>query len=135
MDTSRFIERWHECIEARDVAGLTELLADNITFHSPAFFNPYKGRTMVGFLFMQIAETLPDLRYVNTFTDGSGGVVMQFEATVSHGGDELTVDGVDVIELDEDGRLADLKVMIRPLNGLTAVAKEMRRRFMKAMKK
>jgi hypothetical protein len=105
-------------VEARDPDAMAAALAPDVVFHSPAVFHPYMGRDTVGGLLRLVAETFEDFRYTDEL-DGGGGVEgLIFRAAV--GGREL--EGLDLLRLDDDGLIADLTVMIRPLSGLLALA-------------
>lgn len=132
QDVDAFIQRWHELINARDIAGLTALLADDVKMFSPVVFRPYQGRDAVGFVFQHVAAVLDDFRYVNTFVAPDGGVVMRFAASFQDEEQErrLDVDGVDIMALDEDGRVTELSVMMRPLGTLQKVGEAMRKRIL-----
>ena len=49
---------------------------------------------------------------------------MQFATTVASpdGDKRLEIEGVDIFQLDDAGKITELRVMIRPLRGLQAVA-------------
>jgi hypothetical protein len=51
-------------------------------------------------------------------------IVLEFSATVN--GKELK--GIDLIRFDEEGRIAEIEVMVRPMSGLQALGEEMARR-------
>jgi len=125
-----FFERWNAAVHAVDVAGLTAMLADGVVFESPAVYRPYKGKAMVGFILGMVAKNLPDLHYINAFSNGAGDLVLHFKASVLEGGTKsLSLDGVDIIELNDQGQVAKLTVMIRPLRCLGAVAANMKASF------
>jgi hypothetical protein len=130
VDPNAFIDRWHELIYARDIAGLTALLADDVKMFSPVVFRPYQGRDAVGFVFQHVAAVLDDFRYVNTYVAPDGGVVMRFAASFQDEDRRLEVDGVDIMALDDDGRVSELSVMMRPLGTLQKVGNAMRKRIL-----
>lgn len=129
METAAFIERWHKLVETRDLRGVGELLADDVAFRSPAFHKPYHGRGPVSFILTGIIQLLPDLHYLSAFSNEQRGVVLHFRGTMTTEERELDVEGVDILKLDEHGRIVDFRVMIRPLNSLQAVADAMKKRF------
>ena len=54
-------------------------------------------------------------------------MTLQFETSVpADDGRRLEVEGVDVFGLDEEGRIASLTVMLRPLSAVQAVGARMR---------
>jgi ketosteroid isomerase-like protein len=38
------IEAWHKLVEAKDAAGLENILAENVVFHSPVVHTPQEGK-------------------------------------------------------------------------------------------
>ena len=109
-------------IEARDVDAAVALMTDDVTFRSPVVFKPYQGREAVGQLLHAVAQVFQDFRYTREFGDpGAADHALVFEARV---GDRM-VEGCDFIHTNEDGEIAELFVMVRPLSGLIALAEAM----------
>jgi hypothetical protein len=129
MSTAEFIDTWHRHVVERNIAGVTEMLADDIEFHSPAFFKPYNVKGPIAFLLSQIVELLPDFHYVSTFSNDERGIVLHFEGTLSSDGRDYKVEGVDILTLDEHDKITKFVVMIRPLSSLQALAVEMKKRM------
>lgn len=107
-------------VEAHDLDRALALLHDAVIFRSPAVHVPYAGRAAVGHLLRHAGEVLQDLVYVDEL-HGEGSVALVFRARVG----DRNVEGVDHLTLDEDGRITQLRVMIRPLSGLIAMAQTM----------
>jgi ketosteroid isomerase-like protein len=103
-------------VEAGDIVGGTALFADDITFHSPVKFQPFEGIDAVRALFGVLQRTFEDFRYVGEY-EGPNGHVLHFRTVVNG----KQVEGIDLIELDQDGRIGTFTVMIRPQSALTAV--------------
>ena len=125
----RFVEQWEAAIARRDPGAVTALLADDVAFFSPAVHRPYEGRELVAALLGHVIEVFGELTYTGVYTSGDGGVVMQFETTVQGPERVLRLEGVDVFRLDGEGRIREMRVMIRPLNGLQALAQAMAARL------
>jgi hypothetical protein len=125
----RFVEQWEAAIARRDPEAVTALLADDVAFYSPAVHRPYEGRELVAALLGHVIEVFDELTYTGVYTSGDGGVVMQFQATVQGPDRVLRLEGVDVFRLDGEGLIRDMRVMIRPLNGLQALAQAMAARL------
>jgi hypothetical protein len=104
-------------IESGDVAGLTELLAEDVVFRSPAVYGPYQGRETVIALLRVVAGVFENFRYANEWRDGATTILF-FEANVG----DRELQGVDILEAGEDGLVERFTVMIRPLSGLQAVS-------------
>ena len=104
-------------VEARDIDAVSELLAEDIVFHSPATFHPFVGRETVMGLLSIVADTFEDFRYTDEFeTDGAHALI--FRAAI--GGREI--EGLDLMRFDEEGLIADFTVMLRPISGLVPFA-------------
>ena len=107
-------------VEARDLDAATALLADDVTFRSPAVFKPYQGAETVAHLLRTVYGVFEDFRYTDELTaDGVHALI--FEARVG----DRTLQGMDLIREDDEGRIAEFTVMVRPASGLAALAQEM----------
>jgi hypothetical protein len=110
--------------EAKDVELMTEALREDVVLHSPILFNGFEGREAVGLILSHVAEVLEGLTYTDEAL-GDGTAVLRFKASVG----ELELEGIDYLTLDEDGRVADLTVFMRPLSALTAFNAQMAERL------
>ena len=99
-------------------------LADDVVFRSPAVYKPYHGKEQVEQLLRLVATVFENFRYTNEWRDGRTTVLF-FEANVG----DRELQGIDILEEDEHGKVAGLTVMIRPLSGLQAVASTMAARM------
>ncbi|WP_435772018.1 nuclear transport factor 2 family protein [Nocardioides sp. SYSU DS0651] len=111
-------------VEAGDVAAAVATLADDVVFRSPVAHRPYEGRAITAAILANVFEVFADFRYVRELRDDAGHALV-FEASV----DGLQLTGCDFIELDEDGLVAELTVMVRPLRAAEALAAAMGARF------
>ena len=121
MDSAAALARWHAVVDSRDPAGLPDLIAPEAVFRSPAVHTPQEGRdTVVGYLTAAFTVLGPHLRYEREWL-GEDSAVLQFSTRL----DDIEVHGVDIITWDEDGRIVDFTVMIRPVKALDAVIQHM----------
>lgn len=116
------IRAFDEIFIAGDPLELRTALAADVTFRSPAVFHAYHGVGTVLPVLLAARRVLADIQYRARLTDGDRSVYF-FEATV-HG---FTIEGIDSVVTDVDGRISELTVMIRPLKGLQRVVEEMGR--------
>lgn len=117
--------RWrpfHDAVVAGDWDRAVDQLAEDVVFRSPAVHAPYEGRDATALVLRAVAEVFEGFRYVDTFDEGDRAV-LRFEA---HVGDRQ-LEGIDLLRFDDDGRIAEFTVMIRPLSGLTALVERMQR--------
>ncbi|WP_040867507.1 nuclear transport factor 2 family protein [Nocardia exalbida] len=113
-------------VEARDEAAIEALLADDVVFTSPVAFKPYPGKAITAAILRAVIRVFEDFRYVREIADADGrDHAFVFEATVD--GKQLT--GCDFLHFDEDGKIDDFTVMVRPLSAAQALAARMGEQF------
>jgi len=110
--------------EAKDVELMTETLREDVELHSPVLFRGFEGRDAVAAILTHVAATLEDLTYVDELREGDS-VALRFTARVG----DRELEGIDFLELDEEGRVAVLTVFMRPLSALTAFNEQMMARL------
>ncbi len=119
-----FIRRWRAWAASHDPAGAAAMFVDNATLMSPAFYSPKQSKDYAVAVVCNALAVFENFRYVSEWINGDG-VILGFEANV--GPHQLR--GVDRFRLDDQGRITELEVMIRPLNALAEVAERMKARF------
>jgi SnoaL-like domain len=105
---------------AGDMTEVSALLHPDVTFSSPAVFQPYRGRAATLLVLTAAAETFEDFAYVAE-AHGPQLDVLRFRARVGR----YELEGVDILTVDEDGLITDVTVMVRPLRGLEALVAAM----------
>ncbi|MFV0137583.1 nuclear transport factor 2 family protein [Streptomyces sp. HMX87] len=120
------MQPFRAAVEARDIEAVEALLAEDVVFTSPAVFKPYRGKAITSAILRGVVRVFEDFRYVREIGDPDGrDHALVFTARV--GDREIT--GCDFLHLDEDGRIDELMVMVRPLSGLQALAEAMGAQF------
>jgi hypothetical protein len=131
------VERWHRHLRGDLPGGLDDLLHEDVVFYSPIVYTPQEGREITKLYLTAAGQTLPGdgareggdgggessggFRYTKQVL-ASDTAVLEFETTV--GG--KYVNGVDIIRCDDDGRIVEFRVMIRPLQAVNLVHEQMR---------
>ena len=116
------ISIWHELVRTRDARGLNVLLADDVVFHSPVVHTPQIGKA-VTIQYLSAAFHVffnESFRYVREVI-GPRDAVLEFEVEI----DGIQVNGVDMLRWDEQGRITEFKVMIRPLKAINLIHQKM----------
>ena len=107
---------WHAIAESRDPAGLADLLADDVVFRSPAVHTPQEGKQLTtAYLAAAVVVLGPTLVYKRQWYADTNAV-LEFEAEL----DGLTVHGIDMMQWNDEGRLVEFTVMVRPFKGSTS---------------
>ena len=134
------LEKWEAIIHGKDGedknALLDDLLADDVVFLSPVVFTPQKGKAVTKLYLGAAGATFGDdddaskksseasgsenkqegFRYIKKIVSGNHAT-LEFETTM--GG--KYVNGVDIITCNDEGKITEFKVMIRPLQAVNAV--------------
>jgi len=116
------LETWHRLVRTSDPAGLWDLLAEDAVFHSPVVHTPQRGRQLA-FWYLAAAFKVffnDSFRYVREVVDGQHAV-LEFQTEI----DGIVVNGVDMITWNDDGRIVDFKVMLRPLKAINLIHQKM----------
>lgn len=116
------VSAWHELVRNRNPRGLDALLADDVMFHSPVVHTPQVGKAITSKYLGAALHVLcnDSFRYVREVL-GERDAVLEFEAEI----DGILVNGVDMMRWNDDGRIADFKVMLRPLKAVNLIHQKM----------
>jgi hypothetical protein len=116
------LDAWHALVRQPDRARLGDLLAPDATFHSPIVHTPQRGAELTARYLGAALEVLgnPSFQYLREFRSAHGAV-LEFSVEL----DGVLVNGVDMIEWNDAGRITDFKVMIRPLKAIQRVHERM----------
>jgi len=125
MVIEQVVERWHQYLRGELSGGLESLLSDEVVFYSPVVFTPQRGKAITTLYLNAAAVALGGegtgaFRYVKQIL-ADRQAMLEFETTV----EGKHVNGVDILTCDEDGRIVEFKVMIRPLQAVNLVHKQM----------
>lgn len=116
------LEIWHDILERNAMEELDPILSDKIVFRSPVAHTPYPGRTPIKLLLKAVNTVFANFQYHRTLhTDDGASVILEFSADI----DGKSVKGIDLLRFDAEGKIEEFEVMIRPLSGLNALAKNM----------
>lgn len=110
--------------EAKEIERLSELLSEDVVLHSPILFRGFEGREIVTLVLTQVAATIENPTYTDELVEGNT-VCLRFKGKVG----ELELEGIDFLELDADGKIAELTVFMRPLSAITAFNEQMKARL------
>ena len=120
----RPIEQWHQVVKSRDMRALQDLLAEDVVFVSPVVHTPQAGRSIT-MAYLQAALQIlnnDSFRYPNQWY-GADSAVLEFECEV----EGISINGIDMIHWNADGRIDHFKVMVRPLKAVNKLHEMMGR--------
>jgi SnoaL-like domain len=117
-------DAFRAAVESTELAAIDSLFADDARFRSPVVFRPYEGREQIAIILRAALRVFEDFRYLAQ-TEAGDTAVLMFEARVG----DRKLQGVDILEFTEDGRIAVLTVMVRPMSGMHALAERMQQQL------
>jgi 2,4-dienoyl-CoA reductase (NADPH2) len=128
------LKKWHAMVAEGNLGELGSILSPKAVFRSPMAHTPYPSAQAVQLILGTVVKVFENFTYHREFASPEGNsVVLEFSAQVN--GKELK--GIDMIAFDDEGRIADFEVMVRPMSGLQALGEEMAKRlapYLAAMK-
>ncbi|WP_306192596.1 MULTISPECIES: nuclear transport factor 2 family protein [unclassified Streptomyces] len=117
---------FRKAVETRDHAALEALLAEDVLFTSPVAFKPYPGKAITAAILRGVSRVFEDFTYVREIANPDGrDHAFVFTATV----DGKQIQGCDFLHFDEEGKIDDFLVMVRPLSAAKALAEAMGAQF------
>jgi hypothetical protein len=116
------LDIWHDMLRNRDLGRLDEVLAEDCVFLSPIVHTPQQGRELTALYlngalnvfnetFVYVKEVVTPQHAVLEFTCDLEGIV---------------VNGVDIMTFNEEGRIVEFKVMVRPLKAVNLMHAKMK---------
>lgn len=114
------INKWHEFVTNSDTTILDGLLAEDAVFHSPVVWSPQEGKQITKMYLMSAGMVMKDFSY-NKEVITEKHAVLEFTAKI----DDITVNGVDIITINEASKISEFKVMIRPLKAVNKIHEKM----------
>jgi hypothetical protein len=121
MNTST-LTKWHEIVRERDASALNYLLADDVVFYSPVVHTPQVGKAFTAMYLSAAIHVFGNdsFRYVREVV-GENDAVLEFETEI----DGIVVNGVDIICWNDEGKITEFKVMVRPLKAINLIHEKM----------
>lgn len=125
-NAAQSLSQWHDMIRKGDLSALPELLDPQAIFLSPMAHKPYPGAPVVSMILNTVVKVFEDFTYHRELSTADGlSVVLEFSANVS--GKELK--GIDMIRFNEEGKIVEFEVMVRPFSALQALGEQMGQRL------
>jgi len=124
------IEKWHEVMKSGGhdaTIKLDELLHDEVVFFSPVVFTPQRGKDITKLYLSAASGVFGDneknsekkeskFKYVKEIISGNSAC-LEFETEMNG----LYVNGIDLITWNEEGKIIEFKVLIRPLQAVNHI--------------
>lgn len=115
-------DKWHAYMDNPTAEALSEMLHDKVTFVSPVVFTPQQGKQVTMGYLLAAGHVFKDTQFRYTKEiEADGRMILEFEADM----DGKYVNGVDIVDFDENGLITQFKVMVRPLQAVNMLWEKM----------
>ena len=129
------VKKWYEVMKSNDMDKLDELLAEDVVFYSPVVYTPQKGKDITKMYLMAAGgvfgegakdevsdsnKSQSNFKYIKEII-GEKSALLEFESEM----DGIYVNGVDVISWNEEGKITEFKVIVRPLQAVNMLHQKM----------
>ena len=130
------VEKWYEVMKSNDMDKLDELLAEDVIFYSPVVYTPQKGKDLTKMYLMAAGgvfgegtnkevsdsnKNQSNFRYIKEII-GEKSALLEFESEM----EGIYVNGVDVISWNEEEKIIEFKVIVRPLQAVNMLHQKMK---------
>lgn len=113
---SQFIQEWHRIVRSKDADAILAILAPDIEVGGPAYSGKLRGKdTVAHFLGLGIRISA-GLTFLREWTSPEG-IAIEFKGKIG----EQSFQGVNLVTLDDAGRVKTLDIIIRPTGAVTAL--------------
>ena len=130
------VDKWHEVMKSSSSGAedkLDKLLHEDVIFYSPVVFTPQRGKEITK-LYLSAAsgvfsnkKTNKDsdkknskFKYVKEIISGNSAC-LEFETEMNG----IYVNGIDLITWDQDNKIIEFKVIVRPLQAVNTLHAKM----------
>jgi hypothetical protein len=116
------LSRWYQLVHEQNASGIESLLAENVVFYSPVAHTPKTGKAVASKYLSAAFKVFfnETFRYVREIAS-SHDAVLEFQVEI----DGIIVNGVDLIKWDDEGKIVEFKVMLRPLKAINLIHQKM----------
>ena len=123
------IEKWHQIVKTKDISLYDELLDKDVVFYSPVVFTPQKGKEITK-LYLSAAggvfssnkdkeQSKPEeskFWYTKELIHDNHAC-LEFETEING----IYVNGIDLITWNDENKITEFKVLVRPLQAVNTL--------------
>ena len=122
MSTLKGLDTWHDFVINNNYDNLSDFIDESAILYSPIVFKPIEGSFMVQMYLMAAAKIIgnENFKYVREVCDAENAM-LEFVTEING----ISVEGIDMIKFTKEGKLKEIKVMIRPLKAVNIVHEKM----------
>lgn len=116
------LKTWHQAVQSRDPKMLNEIIAEDVVFFSPVVWQAQEGKFLTIMYLTAALHVLggENFKYVKEIVSDNQACL---EFTTKIG--EIVVNGVDIITFNDEGKITEFKVMVRPYKAMMVLKEKM----------
>jgi hypothetical protein len=116
------LSTWHDLVSSRNAKGLDALLSEDVVFHSPVVHTPQIGKAITAQYLTAAFHVFfnETFKYVREVI-GPRDAALEFQVEI----DGIAVNGVDMLTWNDEGKIVEFKVLIRPLKAINLIHQKM----------
>lgn len=131
MTKSANLQKWQDYYQSHDPAKLSALLSEDVVFYSPVVLTPQRGKQITMAYLLAADQVLNNDSFVYTRElVCEDQIILEFELELNG----IQVNGVDIMQWNNDGQITEFKVMVRPLKAVHQIHEEMGKMLQKMQK-
>jgi hypothetical protein len=116
------LEIWHDMVRRQDLDRLDEILAPECVFLSPIVHTPQEGRELTSmYLHGALSVFNESFRYIKEVVTPQHAV-LEFTCDL----DGIVINGVDIMTFNEESKIVEFKVMLRPVKAVNLMHARMK---------
>lgn len=117
------LDQWHAIVKDMDADKLGLLIDKHCVFYSPIVFKPQEGKRLT-VMYLTAAYKMfsqaESFEYVKEIVQDQN-TMLEFNAII----DGILINGIDLLTWNDEGKIIEFKVMIRPLKAIDLVKERM----------
>jgi len=122
MTPAEMSKKWHAVALSSDENAISALLHEDAVFESPVVHTPQRGKPITVKYLASAGKVFSNtgFHYVGEW-EGKNSLILEFNAEING----IKIDGIDMINWDDDGLITNFKVMVRPLKAMNMLHQKM----------
>jgi len=115
------LDLWHDMMQRQDLDRLGDILDPDCVFLSPIVHTPQRGRDLTSLYLNGALGVFNETFHYTKEVVTSEHAVLEFICEV----DGISINGVDIMTFNKEGKITEFKVMLRPLKAINLMHAQM----------
>ena len=115
------LDLWHDMMQRQDLDRLGDILDPDCVFLSPIVHTPQRGRDLTSLYLNGALGVFNETFHYTKEVVTSEHALLEFICEV----DGISINGVDIMTFNKEGKITEFKVMLRPLKAINLMHAQM----------